>query len=74
MATGKLLSVKQGKSYLDNEDIDYANYKVFGFDSTKDDKTYVREWNQPNSLIYNSVKEEEIKEESEIKVCKEIKG
>jgi len=58
MATGKLLSVHQAIIEDSMENVDFSNYKVFGFDSKRDDHTYVREWNHPFSLLYNYKEEE----------------
>lgn len=55
MATGKLISIKQALNTELEAELYYKGYAVFGFE-TKDqtDYTYVREWNQPYSLIYDT--------------------
>ena len=46
--TGKLESIKKIAA-------DFSNYQIFGYNYTKDaskiDYTYIREWNQPRTLI-----------------------
>lgn len=41
------------KALFINDNFDFSKYKVFGFNNEKKDYTYVREWYQPNSLIYS---------------------
>jgi hypothetical protein len=53
MATGKLISVHQAMFENTMLNVDFSDYKVFGFDNNRVDHTYVREWNHPYSLIYN---------------------